>query len=243
MSASVSLLQSPVNLHNRIPHLNQAEYISQPDHFSVSGSSGSSRQLHSYSPDSHIQSHLKPQQMLYLASSSHETTHIPHTQGYKSDFESLRNENLALTKKIIILEAKLDTANDNYNKLLEKVNTSYVEGNGLMSKHLLPPPLHQKDHKSVKFWSEKSYEEYQRRNNGDTDGLATNKPRCGRPSKSDENEDKHPYLEDNTGTPAVSLAVPSWGRLGLNASDYIKIEMVSEFEEFQLCEGFWKLER
>lgn len=133
-----------------------------------------------------------------------------------------------------------------------------------MSKHVLPPPLCHEDYESIKFWTEKSYNEYQKRNDGDTDGLATRKPRRGRPSKSDENEDKHPYLEDDTGASVdrsqlnkfsdkvrkvfnslktASLAAPSWGRLGLDASDYIKIEMASEFEEFRLCEGFWKLEQ
>jgi len=39
----------------------------------------------------------------------------------------------------------------------------------------------------------------------------------------------------------ADLAPASWGLLGLDAYEYFKIEMVSEFREFCLCEGFWKL--
>lgn len=76
-----------------------------------------------------------------------------------------------------------------------------MQHNCLVSKDTLPPPLCQEDFESVKFWTEKSYDEYQKRNDSDTDGLATKKPRRGRPSNLDGNEDKHPYLEDNMGTP------------------------------------------
>ena len=131
----------------------------------------------------------------------------------------------------------------------------------------IPPPLHQKDYQKVNFWSEKSYEEHIKRDDGETDGFATRKPRRGRPSNISEEDDEksaYPYLEDDTGVPVdrqrltkfgdrarkvfnslkhADLAPASWGLLGLDAYEYFKIEMVSEFREFRLCEGFWKLNR
>jgi hypothetical protein len=119
----------------------------------------------------------------------------------------------------------------------------------------------------VTFWSEKSFEEYIKRDDGETDGFATRKPRRGRPSNTTEEDDEksaYPYLEDGSGVPVdrqrltkfgdrarkvfnslkhADLASPSWGQLGLDAYEYFKIEMVSEFKEFRLCEGFWKLDR
>jgi hypothetical protein len=131
----------------------------------------------------------------------------------------------------------------------------------------MPPPLHQKDHQKVNFWTEKSYEEHIKRDDGETDGFATRKPRRGRPSNTPEEDDEksaYPYLEDDGGVPVdrqrltkfgdrarkifnslkhADLAPASWGLLGLDAYEYFKIEMASEFREFCLCEGFWKLER
>jgi hypothetical protein len=40
----------------------------------------------------------------------------------------------------------------------------------------------------------------------------------------------------------ASVAPPSWGQLGLNAYEYFKNEMMSEFQEFCFCDGTWKLD-
>lgn len=134
----------------------------------------------------------------------------------------------------------------------------------MVSENTLPPPLCQDDYDEVKFWTEKAYDEYQKRNDGDTDGLATKKARRGHPSITDDTDEKHPYLEDSTGKAVdryrlnrisdkarkifnslktANVAPSSWGRMGLDVYDYFKIEMVCAFEEFRFCEGSWKLER
>jgi hypothetical protein len=111
---------------------------------------------------------------------------------------------------------------------------------------------------------EKSYDEYMKADIGDTDGLATRKPKRGQPSENNEDDnDKHPYLEDRKGNPVnwqwlskfgdqaqkvfntlkhASVAPPSWGQLGLNAYEYFKNEMILEFQEFCLWNGAWKLD-
>lgn len=98
-----------------------------------------------------------------------------------------------------------------------------------MSENTLPPPLCHDDYEDVKFWTEKAYDEYQRRNDGDTDG------RLNRIS------DKARKIFNSLKT--ANMAPSSWGRMGLDVYDYFKIEMVCEFEEFRFCEGSWKLER
>jgi len=40
----------------------------------------------------------------------------------------------------------------------------------------------------------------------------------------------------------ADLASASWGLLGLDAYEYFKIKRVSEFREFCLCKGFWKVD-
>jgi hypothetical protein len=159
---------------------------------------------------------------------------------------------------------------ETYEKLLERLDRvprSESTPSRLPTFKDIPPPLHQKDYQKVNFWSEKSYDEYIKRDNGETDGFATRKPRRGRPSNTSEEDDEksaYPYLEDDSGVPVdrqrltkfgdrarkifnslrhADLAPASWGLLGLDAYEYFKIEMVSEFREFRLCEGFWKLER
>jgi hypothetical protein len=124
-----------------------------------------------------------------------------------------------------------------------------------------PPSLLSEDYPLVRFWRRTAYDQFLKRGNGETDGLATTKPRRGRPSN-DEGSEKHPYLETKDGTPVDSIrlrtigdrtrqhfttfqnakvAPPSWGQLDHDCFSYFRIEMYTEFEEFRYCEDHWKL--
>jgi len=91
----------------------------------------------------------------------------------------------------------------NYEKLLEWVEQIlHSESNWLPLLKNAPPSLLQTDYKSVKFWLEKAYKEYQKQDDGNTNSLVIRKLRCGWPSNSSEDDDKkHPYLEDREGVP------------------------------------------
>lgn len=86
-----------------------------------------------------------------------------------------------------------------YEKLLERLDRiprSESTSNRLPTFKDTPPPLYQKDHHNVNFWTEKSYEEHIKRDDGETDGFATRKPRRGRPSNTSEEDDEksaYPY--------------------------------------------------
>jgi hypothetical protein len=158
----------------------------------------------------------------------------------------------------------------NYENLLKRLDrVPRSESNRLPLFKNLPPPLCRTDYKNVKFWIEKSYEEHLKHDDGNTSGhgLVIKKPKRGRPFKfnsSEDDDEKHPYLEDEDGIPVdrqrvskfndrarkifntlkhADLAPASWGQLGLEAHEYFKGEMMSEFKEFRLCEGSWKLDR
>ena len=101
----------------------------------------------------------------------------------------------------------------NYEKLLERVEQiPRSESNRLPLLKNAPPSLLQTDYKSVKFWLEKAYEEYQKRDDSNTNGLAIRKLRRGRPSNSSEDDDKkHPYLEDGEGVPVDQHRLAKFG--------------------------------
>ncbi|KAG6893768.1 hypothetical protein C0992_008704, partial [Termitomyces sp. T32_za158] len=146
------------------------------------------------------------------------------------------------------------------NKLLEKINTPTLANNVLTFK-TLPSSLQHQNYPEIQFWTKSSYEKHVGRTAGDTDGLATQKPRRGRPPR-DTTDKKHPYLEDEDGKPVKtvrlhefgekfrrllnslktkSLHRATWRELDDNVIDYLQIEMEREFLEFRLCEGSWKL--
>lgn len=60
-------------------------------------------------------------------------------------------------------------------------------------------PLIKEDHLSICFWTWKEFDEFITWNDGETDGLALKKTWRGQPSNN--NEEKHPYLENEDGTP------------------------------------------
>ncbi|KAF8896296.1 hypothetical protein BD779DRAFT_1668112 [Infundibulicybe gibba] len=123
-------------------------------------------------------------------------------------------------------------------------------------------PLAQSDYPNVPFWTLQKFRDSGKENAGKTDGLATQKPRRGRPRTSD-GEEKHTYLTDANGKPLGRVrlgfigdsARQVWGSLadfGLTyptykairglAYEYYQGEMFSKYEEFRLCENAWKLD-
>lgn len=147
-----------------------------------------------------------------------------------------------------------------FEQLLDKLNASACSTNSLTSKNL-PQPLVQEDFNKVKFWTKLDYQLYVKTHVGETDGLATKRQRRGRPSN-DEDDELHPYLEDESGTPVERARITKFGEkarrlfnslrtkgldrekwhdLDDQAMDYIQIEMESEFFELRLCQGSWKL--
>jgi hypothetical protein len=127
--------------------------------------------------------------------------------------------------------------------------------------NVLPLTLLKEDHPSICFWTRKEFDEYITRNDGETDGLALKKTRRGRPSNDD--DEKHPYLENEDGTPvdhyqlnlfgnkarrlfesmrAANVAPTSWAKMTSQVYEYFRIEMLSEFKEFRYCDGNWKLD-
>ena len=95
----------------------------------------------------------------------------------------------------------------NYDMLLAKFNQIASQSNSVHPTCRTykpdPPNLLSTDYPLVCFWQRSAYEKFVKRGNGDTDGLATTKPRRGRPSN-DEGGEKHPYLETKDVTPRLS---------------------------------------
>lgn len=48
--------------------------------------------------------------------------------------------------------------------------------------------------------------------------------------------------ETSTSVSDMELAPSTWGQLGLDAYEYLRIGMMTEFEEFRLSKGSWKLD-
>ncbi|KAF8225222.1 hypothetical protein L208DRAFT_1380721 [Tricholoma matsutake] len=115
----------------------------------------------------------------------------------------LQYENSRLRNEVVKLGGQLEMTKYNYEKLLEWVERiPHLESNWLPLLKNTPPSLLQTNYKSIKFWLEKAYEEYQKPDGGNTNSLAIRKPRHGQPLNSSEDDDeKHPYLEDGEGVP------------------------------------------
>ncbi|KAG6878842.1 hypothetical protein C0992_007237 [Termitomyces sp. T32_za158] len=92
----------------------------------------------------------------------------------------------------------------NYGDLLKKIDRLASSTNSLTSKSAIEP-LKQEDYPDVKFWTEESYTRH-KEDFGDTDGLATQRPRQGRPSNKDDTQ-QHLFLEDKSGDPVERLRV------------------------------------
>ncbi|KIL57253.1 hypothetical protein M378DRAFT_16361 [Amanita muscaria Koide BX008] len=71
----------------------------------------------------------------------------------------------------------------------------------------LPAPLQREEYSNVRFWRREQYDKWLKMNKGDTNGLAAEKPKRGRPRKSENEEEDnvhHPYLETVSGMPVNS---------------------------------------
>ncbi|KAG6806706.1 hypothetical protein H0H92_010306, partial [Tricholoma furcatifolium] len=168
-----------------------------------------------------------------------------------------------LTAENTELRIQLKTTRELYGGLLTKLEHigASTKSTTVHTFKLLPPPLNPNDF-SIRFWTEKAYEEFIDAHDGETDGNATEKPRRGRPPTTGENE-KHLYLESSDGKPVdqyrlrrfgdkarqlfeslrrYNMAPEKWKSLDNEAYDYFKIEMLNKFQEFRLCDGNWKLD-
>ncbi|GLB43660.1 hypothetical protein LshimejAT787_1401720 [Lyophyllum shimeji] len=174
----------------------------------------------------------------------------------------LSNENHRVKDENVQLKAKIDATEKNYDMLLTRVNElTSQSGNTLQTFRSDPPPLNEADYPLLRFWHEKTFNEFAKLDDGDTDGLAVKKPKRGRPAI-DDDDDKHPYLETKNGTRVDRLrlrtigdwtrqhfnsfhdanaAPATWGQISHQAYKYFRIEMLTEFEEFRYCDSDWKL--
>ncbi|KAG6894967.1 hypothetical protein C0992_003727 [Termitomyces sp. T32_za158] len=119
-----------------------------------------------------------------------------------------------------------------------------MQTSSLTLKTLLPS-LEQQHYTNILFWTRRLYKKFLGQMEGDTDGLATQKPKQGRLSK-DAMDNRHLYLEDKHGKPvtsaqlhefgekfcrllnslkAQSLLRATWRELEDNVIDYIQITM------------------
>lgn len=126
---------------------------------------------------------------------------------------------------------------------------------------VLLPPLIKENYPSICYWTRKEFDEFITRNDRETDGLALKRTQRGRPSN--DNEEKHPYLENKDGTSvdhyrlnmfgnkacrlfesmcAANIAPMSWAKMSSQVYEYFRTEMLSEFNEFRFCDGNWKLD-
>jgi hypothetical protein len=165
--------------------------------------------------------------------------------------------------------ASSDTINrETLDKLIQNVSTIGLSPtNATLSTHKdMPPPLDPKNFPQVRFWTAKSFEEYCNNSVGETNALATQQRKRGRCGKSEGNDDRHPYLENEDGSAipretlvkvgqrarrlwqalvTAGLAPSSWGKASENAYTYFNNEMLNEpeLQFFRYCEGNWKLLR
>ncbi|KAM6490812.1 hypothetical protein JOM56_013775 [Amanita muscaria] len=110
------------------------------------------------------------------------------------------------------------------------------------------------------------YDKWLKMNKGDTNGLAAEKPKRGRPRKSENEEEDnvhHPYLETVSGMPVNSAylyrlsvkarriwatllkfgqAPDSYSEMDELSREYFICEMCQGFFELRLCSDFWKLD-
>jgi hypothetical protein len=138
--------------------------------------------------------------------------------------------------------------------------------NLLNSDQGLPATLRPEDYPHVQFWRREQYDRWIKANKGDTNGLATERPKRGRPRKAaNEEEEKvyHPYLEVVSGMPVNStymyrlsvkarriwatllrygLAPETYSEMDEVSREYYIREMCREFFELRLCSDFWKLD-
>ena len=146
----------------------------------------------------------------------------------------------------------------------ENPSTSVQQTNLASSREM--PPLLQKDaYPLICFWTRAAHTNWLAENKGITDGLSQRQSKRGRPSKNLEaNEDHHhPYIEDANGTPVNStrlyeisrkarrlwnsldekgMAPTSSTGMSATAYDFYAKEMLTDFLEFRLAAGMWKLD-
>ncbi|KAM6503891.1 hypothetical protein JOM56_000834 [Amanita muscaria] len=130
----------------------------------------------------------------------------------------------------------------------------------------LPAPLQREEYSNVRFWRCEQYDKWLKMNKGDTNGLAAEKPKRGRPRKSENEEEDnvhHPYLETVSGMPVNSAylyrlsvkarriwatllkfgqAPDSYSEMDELSREYFIREMCQGFFELRLCSDFWKLD-
>lgn len=119
----------------------------------------------------------------------------------------------------------------------------------------------------VTFWTRNSFKHFLKDNAGDTNAMATKKPKRGRPtaidSDNEEDNDWHIYLTNDMGEclnrsrlhkigykakciwqalKKEHMAPKTWKKINEQVCEYYKAEMCSEFIEFRYADNDWKLE-
>ncbi|KAK0472854.1 hypothetical protein IW261DRAFT_1570436 [Armillaria novae-zelandiae] len=169
--------------------------------------------------------------------------------------EAIEKEKEEQSMELTALKMKYDLLQETIDKLIKKILLPpLLQSNGLPQPLPRAPPLSEKDYPCIRFWKLKTYHAFLDEQKGKTNGLATSKPKRGRPQKvsdaddDDDSPSRHPYLEDDDGNPKclktllkAGLAPEKWGAIDNDAEDYFDICMTNEFKVFQTCDGGWKL--
>ncbi|PBK84278.1 hypothetical protein ARMGADRAFT_1088517 [Armillaria gallica] len=192
-----------------------------------------------------------------------------HLGAIEKEKETIEKEKEGLSMELTALKIKYDLLQETIDKLIEKIPLlPPLQPNGLPRLPPRVPPLLEKDYPLICFWKLKMYQAFLDEQKGETNGLATSRPKCGRPhniSDADNDDDtlsRHPYLEDEDGSPVLQeelwnisrfskkclktllkaeLVPEKWGAIDDLAEDYFEICMTNEFKVFQTCDGRWKL--
>ncbi|KAF8317815.1 hypothetical protein F5887DRAFT_1088625 [Amanita rubescens] len=191
-------------------------------------------------------------------------------ESLKQQNELLQQENQELhitakvTEKLLDRMTTVTISRTGQSNACEPPATSVRQSNFPTSNLEMPPPLQKETFPDVRFWNQSAYTRWSTRQKGVTDGLSQQQVRRGRPSNASQNdEDRHPYIEDADGKPVgksrlyniskkarrlwyalddAGLAPTSSTAMSEVAYDYYSREMLNHCFEFRLGDGNWKLD-
>ncbi|KAK0472586.1 hypothetical protein IW261DRAFT_1570674 [Armillaria novae-zelandiae] len=146
----------------------------------------------------------------------------------KREKEAIEKEKEEQSMELTALKMKYDLLQETIDKLIEKIPPPpLLQSNGLPQPLPRAPPLSKKDYPCIRFWKLKMYHAFLDEQKGETNGLATSKPKT--------------MMKCLKTLLKAGLAPEKWGAIDNDAEDYFDIRMTNEFKVFQTCNGGWKL--